>query len=791
MLKSMFIMLFIASLLLCAELPALSQNSNEKISAKSPEGTEFWLCFMKNFKDEDENLHNNVLMLELFITSDKDANVLIEIKNIGYKKSLFVPAGTVKNVKIDSAAQIKSNGVVEHGAAVKIVSDNPISVYGLNCRFQTTDTFLGLPVEVLGKEYRAMCYSVYPPMLAQLAVVAVESGTTVVIEPSVNTQDGRRGGYPFEINMNKGDVFQLAAKFIPASNLKSDLTGTLIKSNKKIAVFSGHQCANVPEHIETCNHLVEQLPPLPSWGKHFYIGNLRSRSKYTYRVLANYPDTRVFENSTLLDKLQPGEFMERTTSGNIQVSADKPVLVAQYSQGMKSGDSVGDPMMLLISPTQQFLKKYRFATPKSGFWGHYINVVAPTDALESMRLNGSRIPPGEFKKIGISRYSLAQLEVPYGTHQIEANEPFGMYSYGFGYHKDAFDAYGTMGGQSFIEYLPEADTLPPIAEARMSKTVMEVIFRDDRVDDTGIKKFRVLSSDGIFAQINNFDEGIPQISASVLPLSKTKAGRAVYEIEDVAGNVALYTVCYSSLRDGEPKTFSLSKGDLTECEHRKEYSAGGFGRFSITSHSGEFATTAGARNLGNFSPATGAGGWFGVFAGKRLMNDMELIGKLTFETYGGELTSESMKSDSVRDPKSGGLLPYREGHILKLNALYLELSFISNWYLGENFYISAGLTFPLALSNEVTFKRKIISPAGWVFANGEDEINETGIESGLKSLNFIGVGLELGAGYEHPLSEKFSIFGEFAYSPRLTSLVDDADWALSKIQINAGVKIRF
>ena len=151
--------------------------------------------------------------------------------------------------------------------------------------------------------------------------------------------------------------------------------------------------------MEACNHLIEQLPPVSAWGKHYYLGMLRERSRYTYRVIASEPNTRVFRNSKLVAVLNAGEFHENlNVKEHIQLTADKPVLVAQYAQGFKNGDSVGDPMMILVSPTQQFLDVYRFATPINGDWHHYINVVAQTQTIDEIRLNGRLIDSTLFER---------------------------------------------------------------------------------------------------------------------------------------------------------------------------------------------------------------------------------------------------------------------------------------------------------------------------------------------------------------------------------------------------------
>ena len=84
-------------------------------------------------------------------------------------------------------------------------------------------------------------------------------------------------------------------------------------------------------------------------------------------MLASQDSTKVFEDTTLIAVLKRGEFVQRNSRRDIQIIADKPVLVAQYSQGANNGDNVGDPMMILVTPVQQYLNRYRFATPINGY----------------------------------------------------------------------------------------------------------------------------------------------------------------------------------------------------------------------------------------------------------------------------------------------------------------------------------------------------------------------------------------------------------------------------------------
>ncbi len=356
-------------LFLCFENNSYSQtteniNDTTRIKYKNPEDTEFWLCFQRNFRQDRDSL-----ILELFISGNDDASVVVEIAGLNFVRNQFVPKGTVAIIRIPIEAQIVSEEIIEN-LAIHVTSDNPISVYGLNRRKLTTDTYMGLPISVLGNDYRVMCYTLADRFMSQFAIVAVEDSTEATISLSVNSSK-HPANFPYKIKLNKGEVYQVVANY--EKNSTCDLTGSKITSNKNIAVFSGHQCAYVPINVMACNHLVEQMPPINSWGKHFYIGRQGPRTAFVYRVLANEPDTKVFEDNKLITTLGPGDYFESESKKDIQVTASKPVLVAQYSMGTAAyKDSIGDPMMIMISPTQQFLKEYRFATPVNGFWEHYI-----------------------------------------------------------------------------------------------------------------------------------------------------------------------------------------------------------------------------------------------------------------------------------------------------------------------------------------------------------------------------------------------------------------------------------
>ncbi len=760
-------------------------QKRRNLRVKNPEGEEFWLCFEKNYKESKKQSQSTELQLELFITGDENANVVIEIDGIGYKHKEFVAGGTVKNVKIPAEAQVKSEEIVER-LALHITSDKPISVYGLNRRFQTTDTYLGLPTSVLGTEYRAMCYTVSEGLMPQFAIVATEDNTEITITPTVATTL-HAAKKPFTIYLKRGDVYQVASRNEPFSDC--DLTGSLIKSNKKISVFSGHQCAYVTPKIIACNHLVEQLPPIPSWGKHFYIGKFLSRSKYTFRVLANEPYTKIFQDTKLVRILKEGEFFDTTVATDAQISASKPVLVAQFSQGFKNGDSIGDPMMLLISPTQQFLQQYRFATPINGFWKHCINVVAPTKGIGTMKLNGEPIDPKKFKPLGISRYSIAYLTVPFGSHLIDGDLPFGMYSYGFGYDKDSYDAYGTMGGQSFMEYEPVNDTLPPMVEEQQAGNNLSLILRDDRVDDAGMKDIIALDRIGLELVVPPYEEGVPQLKVNIRP-TKTGNGRMVVQVRDVALNKEVYTICYSYDGKTDKYVYMVNKGIEEDCNPDPGFQYGLFGKISGIYQSSDFGTSGNISTRGKFSDAFGTGGYCGLYFGRRYKAKWLFSGRLSFENYGGTLEAPDTFITHVR-VKNGDLKPFQESTLLKLDGTFMNLGLAAEYYLKPNLYVVGGFSLAFTLSESIDYQRRINQPAEYTYLDGSRQTHPENGPSKLTSLNFMRLGFFGGFGFTQQINYMFSAFAETNYSYSIGDMISDGHWNIHQLSFMLGIKMRY
>ena len=419
------IVVALALLLTLATTPASAQDSK---------GADFWLTFPGNLGSGE---------LSLFITGDTATSGTVSISGLSFTAPFTVTPGTVTTVGLPSSAELQSSDTIEN-LGIHVTAATEITVYGLNRIQHTTDAYLGLPTDALGTDYINLGYQNVDVVNAtQFGIVATQDSTAVTVTPTVTT-DGHTAGIPYSINLNQGQTY-LLQNTDPAP---ADLSGTLIQSSKPIAVFGGHQCANIPQGFIACDHIVEELPPTTEWGKNFVSMPLATRTGGdTFRVLASDDATTVKLNGATVATLNRGQLHEQIVSGPAQITADKPVLVMQYSNSSSFDGVTSDPFEMMIPPQEQFLAAYTVSTPASGFALNFINVVVPNAAVGAIILDGSAIPAASFTAIGSSGFSGAQVPVDLGSHTLSGPLPFGVHSYGF----SDFDSYGYPGGLSLSE----------------------------------------------------------------------------------------------------------------------------------------------------------------------------------------------------------------------------------------------------------------------------------------------------------------------------------------------------
>ncbi|AHM59698.1 bacterial ig-like domain-containing protein [Flammeovirgaceae bacterium 311] len=513
-----------------AAFVALGALAQDKADSK---GKEFWLMF---------NTNNGIPVLTLFITGEVPTTGTVEIAGLGFSETFSVTPGTVTSVEIPATAIVATSDVVEN-LGIHVTAVDEVTVYGLNRRQATTDAFLGLPVDILGTEYIAMGYRRSLAGQEQFGIVGTVNGTTVTIIPK-NSAGSRVGGVPYSINLNRGETYQLQGE---------NLTGSIVTSTAPIAVFGGNVCGNVPVNITYCDHLVEQLQPVDTWGQSFVTVPLKGRTADTFIILASENNTSVTVNGGSPVMLNRGEFHEYVLGTSSTITASKPVLVAQYSNGTDFDNTVSDPFMMLIPPFEQFEGSYTVTTPATGFSRNHINIVASTASVGTIRLNGAIIPAGSFTPIGSTGFSGAQLDISLGSHTLTSTQPFGVFVYGF----DAFDSYGYPGGMSLapiaqvttVSLTPENSTTPAGDERCLQATVRD----QDNNPLAGIRvDFAVSGANAVNGFANTNASGVAQFCYTPALAGTDNIVATVGGISDNAMNEVTVVADEDSDEDGIP-----------------------------------------------------------------------------------------------------------------------------------------------------------------------------------------------------------------------------------------------
>ena len=123
-------------------------------------------------------------------------------------------------------------------------------------------------------------------------------------------------------------------------------------------------------------------------------------------------------------------FNKTPTNTSISITSNKPILVGHYMRGAGWYNSTGsnysgDPSLSFIPPSEQLLTSYTFINV-TGFSAQCVNVIIPDSAISSLRLNDTTVASSNFRRIGSTGWSSAQLNMSTGAHTISANLAFGI-----------------------------------------------------------------------------------------------------------------------------------------------------------------------------------------------------------------------------------------------------------------------------------------------------------------------------------------------------------------------------
>ena len=142
----------------------------------------------------------------------------------------------------------------------------------------------------------------------------------------------------------------------------NDLSGSLIESNRPIAVFSGADCVTIPKDVGPCNIIMSQMTPVSQWGYKYIVPPIYPERCHV-RVFAFHDATSISVNANFdFDSnvtLNQGEFWETTLydyqAQPLVISSDTTINVVLYGASINSLNGHNSrPFMLVVPDIHQY-----------------------------------------------------------------------------------------------------------------------------------------------------------------------------------------------------------------------------------------------------------------------------------------------------------------------------------------------------------------------------------------------------------------------------------------------------
>ena len=461
--------LFMVSLVTISVHAQVKDYNDKRGNADVSDGTDYYIGIPNCQRYPGDVVSGGQSPYELWLASKVATTVTISAVGIGFETTVALSPNQTKLVRLPDAIQ-NSESEIARPKGVHVYANDPFSVTVATNWRSSGAVYKALPVELWGTSYRTLNNFQdnddfrHP---GQILVIAAEDNTNIRYKANARTEKGFGSA-----NLNKGEVFLILAdtNALYHHNSKGDLTGTLIESNKKIGVISGHTKGAYGRFEENFhgirtdmirNAYVEMLMPVSAAGNEFMTVPriLTANRKFTgpseegelIRFVATEDNTIIkqmrLDGSSAKQisvPLRAGEFFEiisMTDAGHF--TSNKPIVVGQYMKAWlqhtysaKDGEGTlghvmaGTGELTTITPLASWPSSAIFYSPTEN--NNYVNVTFRTEDLDKLKFDGKSFQAffgTKIKEYAGTAFSYAAKEVGIGTHIMEG-APCGAISYG-------------------------------------------------------------------------------------------------------------------------------------------------------------------------------------------------------------------------------------------------------------------------------------------------------------------------------------------------------------------------
>ena len=374
------------------------------------------------------------------ISNPKTVSADVTVIGAGETISVTVAPGSLESVELNPGTDADTGGI-HSGATFFVQSDVPVTVHQFNPLngggVFSNDASLLLPTTSAGMEYIVTNYpSSGGPVY--LDVVAIENDTTVELT-NLKSEAIPGVSFPQTHTLQQGQLLHVLTDGVDGA----DLSGVQVSASKPVSVFAGAQCINIPSDTPYCDHVEQQLFPVPTWGMEYFAAKFSPRGTEddVWRITAAENGTTVTlspaQNGQSIASLNAGQTYEIRSSGHFKISSNNPITVGQFMTGSTYTGipdhssclgAIGDPAFTLAVPTVQYRSDYIVLTP-TGYLENFLNVIAPDGTIP--RLDGSPVNEVGGISSSVEGMTIYQIPVAEGPHFLQGTGVFGVVAYGY------------------------------------------------------------------------------------------------------------------------------------------------------------------------------------------------------------------------------------------------------------------------------------------------------------------------------------------------------------------------
>ena len=267
--------------------------------------------------------------MSLYITSVYNTTGTISITDGSFTPITFtVAANQVTIITMPPQAFLDSIPGVSN-KALHILSKKPVSIYAHIYALAVSGATLLLPSSTLGQDYFSINYTqksnAPDNSYSDFLVIGTQDNTQVKITPSANLIDGHRAGLPFNVLLNKGQVYQ-GLSSVDLSDTHISAINAATGNCAPVAVFSGSSRIDIgcDPKFTSSDNLFQQVYPTASWGKNYLTVPLYGRDYDVFRIFLSDPATTTDPNTLVNGAVVP---LSKFKNGYYEFQAEQPCII--------------------------------------------------------------------------------------------------------------------------------------------------------------------------------------------------------------------------------------------------------------------------------------------------------------------------------------------------------------------------------------------------------------------------------------------------------------------------------